>query len=80
MGSEQKITSPPIGGDSERVLNDFSGGAGKAFVHGVTTPADGAEGYAPGCLFIKVGGGDGDTLFVNEGTLASADFNLITVA
>lgn len=80
MGSEQKITSPPIGGDSERILGDFSGGAGKNFVHGLAVPADGVEGYAPGCIFIDVNGGQGATLFVNEGTLASANFDLITTA
>ena len=80
MGSEQKITTPPIGGDAEAVLGDFSGGLGKTFVHGTTVPTDGVDGYAPGCLFIKVGGGQGDTFFVNEGTLASANFDLVTTA
>ncbi len=80
MGSEQKITVPPLGEDTERVIEEFSGGLGKIKVHGTTTPTDGAEGYAPGCIFMKVGGGDGDTFFVNEGTLASADFNLVTLA
>ncbi len=79
MGSEQKITVPPIGGDSERVMIEFSTGMGKVLVHGTTMPTNGAEGYAPGCLFVKVGGGDGDTLFLNEGTLASADFNLVVI-
>lgn len=80
MGSEQKITTPPIGGDAEVVLGDFSAGLGKTWVHGTTVPTDGVEGYAPGCLFIKVGGGQGDTFFVNEGTLASANFDLVTTA
>lgn len=79
MGSAQKITTPPIGGDAEAVMGEFSTGLGKYFVHGTTVPTDGVAGYAPGCLFIKVGGGDGDTLYLNEGTLASADFNLVVI-
>lgn len=79
MGSAQKITIPPLGEDTERVIVEFSTGLGKVFVHGTAKPSDNAEGYAPGCLFIKVGGGDGDTLFLNEGTLASADFNLVVI-
>ena len=79
MGSEQKVTVPPLGGDTERVTEEFSGGLGKLRVYGTTTPADGAEGYAPGCTFMNVLGGDGDTFFVNEGTLESADFNLVVI-
>jgi len=80
MGSEKKITVPPIGGDSERVMIEFSTGLGKVLVHGTTVPADAVEGYAPGCFFIDVNGGQGATLFVNEGTLASANFDLVTTA
>ncbi len=79
MGSAQKMTVPPLGGDTERVIVEFSTGLGKVFVHGTTVPTDAVEGYAPGCLFFKVGGGDGDTLFLNEGTLASANFNLVVI-
>ncbi len=79
MGSEQKITIPSLGGDSERVIAEFDRGGGKVLVHGTTTPSGAATGYAPGCLFVKVGGGDGDTLFLNEGTLTSADFNLVVI-
>lgn len=79
MGSAQKITIPPLGEDAERVIVEFSTGLGKALVHGTTVPSDAVEGYAPGCLFVKVGGGDGDTLFLNEGTLASANFNLVVI-
>lgn len=54
--------------------------AGFLFAWGTTVPADAATGYAPGCLFIHTDGGDGTALYVNEGTVASADFNAITVA
>lgn len=47
---------------------------------GTTLPTDADEGYCPGCIFIHTDGTDGSALYVNEGTKASADFNLITVA
>ena len=80
MGSEQKIPVPPLGEDTERVIEEFSGGLGKIKVHGTTVPTDGVEGYAPGCIFMDVNGGQGATFFVNEGTLASANFDLVTTA
>jgi len=47
---------------------------------GITVPADETGGYAIGCLFAHTDGGDGSALYVNEGTLDSCDFNLVTVA
>jgi len=76
MGSEQKITLPPLGDNLEAVIVEFSSGLGKVWVHGTTVPADAATGYAPGCVFMDVNGGVGSTMFVNEGTLESADFNV----
>lgn len=55
-------------------------GLGILFAHGSAKPTDGDEGYANGCLFIVVGGGDGASFFVNDGDIDSADFNLVTVA
>lgn len=80
MGSQQKVTVPTIGCDTERVVIDFDKDGGKILVHGTTVPADGVSGYAPGCFFIDEDGGQGATLFVNEGTLASANFDLVTTA
>lgn len=55
-------------------------GVGILDAYGPTVPADASVGYATGCLFRHTDGGDGTALYVNEGTLASADFNAITVA
>lgn len=44
-------------------------------VYGTTVPVDGTSGYATGCLFIKTNGGAGTTLYVNEGSDTSSDFN-----
>lgn len=48
--------------------------------HGITVPADGTAGFETGCLFRHTDGGDGTALYVNEGTVASCDFNAIIVA
>lgn len=42
---------------------------------GTSVPTDGTAGYLPGCMYIKTNGGVGTTLYVNEGTVASCDFN-----
>ena len=55
-------------------------GVGILQAYGTSVPADASAGYAPGCLFQHTDGGDGTALYVNEGTLASADFNAVTVA
>ena len=55
-------------------------GVGILQAYGTSVPADASAGYAPGCLFQHTDGGDGTSLYVNEGTLASADFNAVTVA
>ena len=55
-------------------------GVGYLLAFGITVPTDATAGYAPGCIFIHTDGGDGSALYVNEGTYASCDFNLITVA
>lgn len=44
---------------------------------GATVPSDADAGYAKGCIFIKTGGGVGTTLYMNEGSSSSADFNAI---
>ena len=53
---------------------------GKLIDHGKTVPSDGTAGFETGCLFQHIDGGDGTALYVNEGTVASCDFNAITVA
>lgn len=46
------------------------------FQVGATVPTDGTAGYAPGDIFIKnVSNGIGSTLYVNEGSDTSCDFN-----
>ena len=47
---------------------------------GDTVPSDGASGYATGCLFQHTNGGAGTSLYVNEGTNTSCDFNAVAGA
>lgn len=44
---------------------------------GATVPSDATAGYAVGCQFTHTDGGAGDTLYINEGTAASCDFNSV---
>lgn len=51
---------------------------GITFDWGTTVPTDATAGYAPGCIFMDVDGSAGQNLYVNVGTLASCDFNLVS--
>ncbi len=54
----------------------YERGVGQIFAWGKVVPADGAKGFAPGCIFIHIdGSGPTDLVFVNEGDKASADFD-----
>lgn len=53
-------------------------GVGIAQAAGATVPSDGAVGYAPGCIFQQTDGtGESNYLYVNVGTLASANFDAV---
>ena len=52
-------------------------GVGIIDAYGDTVPADASEGYATGCVYRHTDGGAGTSLYVNEGTKASCDFNAI---
>lgn len=45
---------------------------------GATVPTDGDSGFAQGCIFTYTSGGIGTTLYINEGSATSADFNAVT--
>lgn len=44
---------------------------------GATVPTDADSGYAVGCLFLDTDSGVGYTLYINEGSATSADFNAV---
>lgn len=68
----------PAGDTNVRVIWRTEDGI--LLAYGTTVPSDEDEGYDTGCLFFKTDGGDGTSLYVNEGTESSANFNAITVA
>lgn len=59
------------------VFKDADGNVLMAY--GTSVPSDAATGYKTACLFLKTNGGNNATLYTNEGTTASADFNKVTV-
>lgn len=54
-------------------------GTGIMFAQGTTVPTDGTGGYGGGCLFLHNDGGNNASLYCNEGTNTSCDFNLVAV-
>ena len=53
-------------------------GVGITHAAGATVPSDAALGYAPGCIFQQTDGtGESNYLYVNVGTLASANFDAV---
>lgn len=52
-------------------------GEGILLARGNTVPSDAQTGYAVNCLYIDANGAAGSQLYVNEGTLASCNFNLL---
>lgn len=50
-------------------------GVGILRAWGNTVPTDGSTGYATGCTFQHLDGGANTSLYVNEGSITSCDFN-----
>jgi hypothetical protein len=72
VGGERRSISSVV----VQVLDEGLNGITRCY--GATVPTDTHKGYAPGCLFWKsTGGSTGSTLYVNEGSKSSADFNAV---
>lgn len=65
-------------GTDNVILTDGDGNA--LFAHGTTVPTDGDSGYATGCLYADTDGGAGTSLYVNEGSTSSCNFNALAGA
>jgi len=50
---------------------------GLLFASGATVPTDATVGYQTGCIFQHTDGAEGSAFYVNEGTYASCDFNVV---
>lgn len=53
---------------------------GKIFAWGTTVPADLAVGYLSGCMFIDTDAASGSLVWLNEGSLSSANFDAMELA
>jgi len=49
--------------------------SGLLIASGITVPTDGEAGFQTGCLFQHTDGGANTSLYVNEGSATSCDFN-----
>lgn len=56
------------------------GGVAAMQAYGTVVPTDGTAGYLTGCLFAHTDGGAGTSLYVNEGSATSCDFNALAGA
>ena len=66
-----------VGTYSVTVMDENSTGVTRCY--GTTKPVDGDAGFAPGCIFwLSTGGSTGSTMYINESTKASADFNAVS--
>lgn len=68
------MSKPLTPHDSEGVLaKDTDGNI--AWLQGTSVPTDGTAGYGTGCIYQKLDGGANTSLYVNEGSATSCDFN-----
>ena len=66
-----------IGSTAVTILGkDKSGMITKA--QGATVPTDASAGAAVGCIFFDTDSGAGTTIYINEGSTTSCDFNALT--
>lgn len=68
-----------LGAESVTVV--FQNALGQVLLaFGAVIPTDATAGYAKGCIFIDTTGGEGDTVYINEGTAVECDFNVGSLA
>jgi len=75
IGGEKRTVGTPV----VNILQ-FDSSNNVLFATGATVPTDADAGYAKGCIFIHTDGGVGTTLYQNEGSATSADFNAVASA
>ena len=74
IGKSQVVGTPTV------TVLEYDGSGKVLLATGATVPTDADAGYAKGCLFIKTSGSAGSTLYLNEGSSTSADFNVVESA
>jgi hypothetical protein len=67
--------------NSQSVVVTERNAAGKVTCcYGTVSVTDGGAGYAKGCFYVKTDGSGGTTLYINEGSTSSCDFNALQSA
>jgi hypothetical protein len=79
MGLQHKLATMgkifPKGGATPTTL--LASADGILMCYGTTAISDAATGYATGCIFIHTDASGSAYLYINEGTVTSADFNYV---
>src|SRR3990167_2673115 len=70
-GEKKKVGTPVVN------IVELDGSSMVTRATGATVPTDADAGYAKGCIFTQTDVVVGSTIYINEGTSASADFNAI---
>ena len=73
-GELQKVGTPVV----RIITQDKDGKVTRA--SGATLPTDTDAGYAVGCIFTKTTGVIGATVYINEGSASSCDFNAVAAS
>jgi hypothetical protein len=77
--THENMVSAPKGVATPKVI--YKSEDGILLCYGTTFPPDASTGYAPGCLFINTTPTPtGVGLYINEGTVASSDFDAVAAA
>lgn len=70
-------TDFPTGATAQAKMMNRGGQLGYMWAYGNTVPTDGATGYSKGCIFQKYDGTLGTLLYINIGSVTSANFDAI---
>lgn len=72
IGAAQKVGTP-----TSVTVEGLDSSANVTRCKGTTVPTDADAGFAKGCTFVKTNGAVATTVYINEGSETSADFNAI---
>ena len=74
----ENMVPSPAGAATPRAL--LTSEDGILLCYGTTKPTDGDAGYATGCIFIHTDGTNGSSIYFNDGSATSCDFDTSTFA
>jgi hypothetical protein len=76
----ENMVPAPAAAATPRAIFTTEDGIMLAYGSAVPDDGTGSTGYAPGCLFIHTDGTANSRLLINDGSAASADFDVITAS